>query len=156
MKRLVLVALALILVAPGAAAGEAPVSVAVERATEPLFAAGGSALTNGFFFPGTAIYNDNDGSWIGVPYEITRGSDIEFTTTDGELTLGNGHKIMSFKRRKKSGRPLFQSKMLYGPGSTIMITSHLKPGKGDGPEGSYLYTCTVHTGMFGMLKVVPD
>ena len=151
MKRIALVALALMLVAPGAAGGTLDAAAPVTRATEPLFAAGGSALTNGFFFPGTAVYNEGD--WIGQPYEIPQGNDIEFTTTDGELTLGNGHKIMSFLRRK-NGRPLFQSKMVYGPGSTVMLTSHLKPGKGDGPDGAYLYTCTVHTGMYGMLSVV--
>lgn len=153
MKRMTLLALASVLLAPTAAAGStAPVE---QRATQPLFAAGGSALTNGFFFPGTAVYDDGNDEWIGEPYEITKGNDIEFTTTDGELTLGNGHKIMSFKRRK-NGRPLFQSQMIYGPDSTIMMTSHLKPGKGDGPDGAYVYMCTVHAGMYGMISVVPE
>ncbi|MDQ4065305.1 MAG: hypothetical protein M3161_04595 [Actinomycetota bacterium] len=154
MKRMALIALALLLVAPGAAAETSvQTGATTARATAPLFAAGGSAVTNGFFFPGTAVYDNANYQWIGEPYEIPQGTDIEFTTTDGSLTLGNGHNIQSFKRRK-NGRPLFRSGMVYGPDSTIMITSHLKPGKGDGPDGSYLYTCTVHTGMYGMLAVV--
>lgn len=129
--------------------GQPPVPT---RATAPLFAAGGSAVTNGYFFPGTAIY---DGSKLmGVPYEIKQGSDIEFYTPDSSATFGNGHQIRSYKRRP-NGRPMFASKFLVGPGSTLMITSHLKPGGGELPDGSYGYFCSVHNAQYGMIKIVP-
>lgn len=158
MRRALLVALIALLAVPGLAGGAVLDATAIAalpvptRETAPLFAAGGSALTNGFFFPGTAVY---DGYELqGVPYEIAKGTDIEFYTTDSSVTLGNGHQIRSFKNRK-NGRPLFMSKFLVGPGSTLMITSHLKPGRGELPDGSYGYFCSVHSNQFGMLKVVP-
>ena len=150
-RRLGLVAFVALLAMPASATG-AVLDAPAARDTVPLFAAGGSAVTNGFFFPGTAVYDGSD--LQGVPYEIAQGTDIEFTTPDGSLTLGNGHQIRSYKRRKND-RPLFMSKFVAGPGSTVMITSHLKPGGGELPDGSYGYFCTVHTAMYGMLKVVP-
>lgn len=158
MRRGGVVALVALFVLPGFAGGTVLEATSFEappiptRDTMPLFAAGGSALTNGVFFPGTAVY---DGYELqGVPYEIPEGTDIEFYTTDGSMTLGNGHQIRSYKKRK-NGRPLFMSKFLAGPGSTLMITSHLRPGGGELPDGSYGYFCSVHNSQYGMLKIVP-
>jgi plastocyanin len=149
MKRSLLIALALVVAAP--AAGAAPsVPTTPLRESVPLIAAGGSALTNGIFFPGAAVYDGAD--LQGVAYEIEKGTDIQFITPDGAVTAGNGHQIRSFKKRK-NGTPLFQSKFISDGGSTLMITSHLKPGRGDQPGGSYGYFCTVHYGMYGLLEV---
>lgn len=143
MKRWLLAALALLLCAAGPASSHDLVGDITTREAAPLFAAGGSALTNGYFFPGTGIW---DGEEIqGEPYQIVRGTDIEFTTFDGTATLGNGHKIKSFKKRK-NGRPLFQSKFVADGETALMITSHLKPG-------IYEYFCTVHFQMYGLLEV---
>lgn len=150
MKWWLLVALALLLAAAAPASSHDLVGDTTRRETAPLFAAGGSALTNGWFFPGTGVY---DGYEIqGEPYQIARGTDIELTTFDGTLTLGNGHQIKSFKKRK-NGRPLFQSKFVADGETTLMITSHLKPGRGEQPGGVYGYFCTVHFQMYGLLEV---
>jgi len=156
MRRFFVVALVLALAVP--AAGDAATTSSSntlenQRPTATLIAAGGSALTNGVFFPGTAIQDGNE--LAGVPYEIAKGTDIEFMTADGSLTLGNGHQIRSFKRRK-NGRPLFKSKFISNGQSTLMITSHLKPGKGEQSDGSYGFFCTVHHPMYGMLKVTKN
>lgn len=148
MRRIALVALVIGVLLPGGASAQ--VATGAARDTAPLIAIGGSALTNGVFFPGTAVYDGSD--FQGRPYEIEKGTDIEFMTPDGSLTLGNGHRIISFKKRK-NGRPLFQSKFISNGESTLMITSHLKPGKGELPDGSYAFRCTVHHPMFGMIKV---
>jgi hypothetical protein len=157
MRRALAVALVALFALPGFAGGAVLDATTIAsppvptRETMPLFAAGGSAVTNGVFFPGTAIY---DGYELqGVPYEIAKGTDIEFYTTDSSVTLGNGHQIRSFKNRR-NGRPLFMSKFLVGPGSTLMITSHLKPGRGELDDGSYGYFCSVHNQQFGILKIV--
>lgn len=158
MRRVLVLALVTLFVLPGFAGGAVLDASSFEappvptRETAPLFAVGGSALTNGVFFPGTAVYDGSD--LQGVPYEITKGTDIEFYTTDGAGTLSNGHQIRSFKTRK-NGRPMFMSKFLAGPGSTLMITSHLKPGRGELPDGSYGFFCSVHNAQYGILKVVP-
>ncbi len=158
MSRIIVIALVALVALPGMAGGATLDADSIQaptvptRATAPLFAAGGSALTNGFFFPGTAIYDG--GELKGMPYEITQGTDIEFFTPDSSVTLGNGHQIRSFKNRK-NGRPMFLSKFLVGPGSTLMITSHLKPGRGELPDGSYGYFCSVHNNQYGILKIVP-
>lgn len=157
MRRAIVFALIAMFVLPRLAGGTELVAISPaippvpRRSTAPLVAVGGSALTNGVFFPGTAVYDGSD--LRGIPYEINKGTDIDFLTTDGPATLGNGHQIRSYKRRK-NGRPMFISKYLVGPGSTLMITSHLKPGGGELVDGSYGYFCTVHTAMYGMLKVV--
>jgi hypothetical protein len=153
MKRSLLIALVLALAAPSSGQAETVSSshpLDPARDSVPLIAVGGSALTNGAFFPGTAVY---DGSRLqGKAYEIEKGTDIEFITPDGSLTLGNGHQIRSFKKRK-NGRPLFQSKFISNGQSTLMITSHLRPGKGDQADGSYGFFCTVHHPMYGMLQI---
>lgn len=122
--------------------GELPSLPAPGAAEEPLFAAGGTPLTNGIFFPGTALCVGTDCQ--GVPYEIARGSDIRFYNLDAAI-VANSHRIVS-KRKTKRGRPLFQSENVGGPGSTLMKTSHLKPGV-------YPYYCSVHFGMEGIIEI---
>ena len=146
MKRLLVLgaALALALPASVAAGSEAPRS----SATAPLFVGGGTPLSNGVFFPGTAIYNgeDEDGepSYTGVPYEIERGTDLELVNLD-HGDVANAHQITSFARKR--GRPLFQSKRLDRPGEkALVITSRLKPG-------IYDYYCPIHTAMYGLIEV---
>ncbi len=134
-------AAAIALAAPGA--GAQPVDappIPCPDGTAPLFAGGGTALTNGYFFPGTAI--NEDGEFIGAPYTVEQGCNIHFVVQD-PAAITNGHQIKSFKRRK--GKPLFRSKMVQGPGETLMITEHVKPGV-------YPYFCTVHFGMYGLLE----
>lgn len=115
-----------------------------------VFAGGGTQLSNGLFFPGTAFAND-DGSFTGEPYVVPAGNDIRFTNLDHFVVSGGAHGIRSFKKRKvKRGRkkvkvPLFSSKMVDGPGEELMKTSHVKPG-------IYAYYCPVHSGMYGLLK----
>lgn len=109
----------------------------------PIFVGGGTFVSNGVFFPGTAVY---DGTKLqGVPYQIERGQDLTLINLDNG-DIANGHQLTSFKRRK-SGRPLFQSKRIAFPGEqSLVITSNLKPG-------IYDFFCPIHTGMFGMLEV---
>ncbi len=112
-------------------------------ATEPLFAFGATNVSNGVFFPGTAIYDGN--AYQGMPpYEIERGTDIQFINLDVAV-VANGHQIKSLKTRR--GKPLFQSDFVAGPGEDLMITSHLKPGV-------YVYFCTTHSGMFGRIAII--
>ncbi|HEX2195458.1 MAG TPA: hypothetical protein VHJ76_00920 [Actinomycetota bacterium] len=125
-----------------AAVGELPSLPPVGAAEEPLFAAGGTPLSNGLFFPGTALCVGTDCQ--GVPYQIAKGSDIRFYNLDAAV-VANSHRIIS-KRQNKKGRPLFQSDNVAGPGSTLMKTSHLKPGV-------YPYYCSVHFGMEGILEI---
>lgn len=109
-----------------------------------IVAGGGTPLSNGIFFPGTAVYSD--GSFLGEPAAIARGTDIEFVNLD-EASVANGHRMVSLKVNKRTGRPLFSSKMLLSPGqSATVVTSHLKPG-------TYPFFCPVHSGMWGLLKV---
>ena len=110
-----------------------------------IFAGGGTPLSNGIFFPGTALPNE-DGSVTGTaPLELTQGTDIEFINLD-EAAVGNGHRIVSLKRRK--GRPIFSSDLLLRPGqSDLVVTSHLAPGL-------YNYFCSVHAGMWGQIQIV--
>lgn len=111
----------------------------------PLFAVGGTPVSNGIFFPGTAVQDPYGYDIVGVPYQITRGTDIMFHNLD-PAAVANAHKIRSFASR--NGRPLFESKLIQGPGSALMITSHLKPG-------IYGFFCPIHFGMMGQLEVVP-
>lgn len=113
----------------------------------PVFAVGGTVVSNGIFFPGTAVY-DGDEGYYGQPYKLERGQDIMFTNLDnGEIA--NAHQIRSFKRNKKSGRPLFQSKRLEQPGAqSLVLVAHLKPGV-------YDYFCPIHTGMYGQIEIPP-
>lgn len=113
------------------------------RETAPLFVGGGTFVSNGVFFPGTAAYYE--GEYYGPPYQIARGTDIELTNVD-QGDISNGHQMRSFKQRR-NGRPLFVSARISQPGeSTIVITSHLKPG-------IYPYFCTNHFGMLGRLEI---
>lgn len=139
MKRIVLLALIAALV-PSQIASGAPASA---RATSPLFVGGGTFVSNGIFFPGTAFYYE--GEYYGPAYQIPRGNDIELTNLD-EGSISNGHQMRSFKL-KKNGRPKFISARVSSPGeSTIVITSHLKPGV-------YDYFCTNHFGMLGRIEI---
>ena len=107
-----------------------------------VFAGGGTPVTNGIFFPGTAL----SGVPSAPPVSITQGDDFTFVNLD-EAAVGNGHKIRSFKVLR-SGRIAFQSDLLTEPGATdLVITSHLKPGV-------YKYYCAVHDGMYGNIEIV--
>ncbi len=112
-----------------------------------VIAGGGTPLSNGLFFPGTA-FPDDDGSVDPVlpPIEVKRGTDVEFINLD-EATVANGHKMVSLRKRR--GRPLFSSDLLTRPGQTdVVFTSHLKPGL-------YPFYCSTHTaGMWGQLRIV--
>jgi plastocyanin len=131
-------ALALSCFAPGASANNVEVGGRV-------IAGGGTQLSNGVFFPGTALPR-SDGGFDGMePLQIQRGTDIEFVNLD-EASLSNSHEMRSLKRRK--GRPLFSSEQLTRPGQTaLVVTSNLKPGV-------YPYYCSVHTGMWGRIEIV--
>lgn len=111
-----------------------------------IVAGGGTPVTNGVFFPGTAIPDDEGGlTAVMPPVQIAAGTDTEFVNLD-EATVSNAHKMVSLKRRK--GRPLFQSDLLTRPGETSLVTtSNLKPGV-------YAFFCSVHTGMWGQLEIV--
>lgn len=106
-----------------------------------LFAGAGTAVTNGVFFPGTAVW---DGSkFLGAPHVIPRGCNVKFVNLDpGAVT--NGHQILSWKTRR--GVPLFRSGYVAGPGTGVIKTAHLKPGV-------YPYFCPIHYGMWGLLEV---
>jgi hypothetical protein len=112
-------------------------------AEAPLFAGGGTPVSNGIFFPGTALCADS--TCYGEPYEIARGTDIRFYNLDS-AAVANSHRIISKQTKKRSKAPLFASDNVAGPGSTLMQTSHLKPG-------IYDYFCTVHFGMEGRIEV---
>ena len=139
MKRVLCLVAIFALVVPGHLAGAAT----AERATAQLFVGGGTFVSNGIFFPGTAAYYE--GTYYGVPYQIAKGTDIELINLD-QGDISNGHQMRSFKVRR-NGRPLFVSGRVSQPGeSTLVITSHLKPGV-------YPYFCTNHFGMLGQLEV---
>lgn len=129
---------------PGAASGAPARPTAPPKAadTVPLFAGGGTALSNGFFFPGTAVYDGN--KLQGVPLQVQQGQNIQFVNTDA-APVTNGHQIISFKRRR--GHPLFQSPLVNGPATALVITENLKPGV-------YPYFCNIHFGMYGLIEIV--
>jgi hypothetical protein len=109
-----------------------------------IFVGGGTPLTNGLFFPGTQTYDGT--AYTGVPYDVAKGSDVSLVMLD-ESAVANGHKMVSFKRNRKTQLPLFQSELLESPGdSSLVITSHLKPGL-------YRYYCSTHDGMFGAIQI---
>jgi hypothetical protein len=114
------------------------------RASVNIYVGGGTPLTNGAFFPGTLIY---DGSaFTGEPFEVAKGTDLNLVMLD-EATVSNTHKMVSFKRNRKTQLPLFQSEVLNRPGDqSLVITSHLKPGL-------YRYYCSTHDGMFGAIQI---
>ena len=124
-------------------------SLSVPAAASPLsadaivFSGGGTPLTNGIFFPGTAIADGNEVNGA-PPVQIQRGSNFEYVNLD-EAIVANGHKIQSFKRKR--GRPLFQSQLLTRPAQkSLVVTSHLKPGV-------YAYFCVNHSGMLGRIEI---
>jgi hypothetical protein len=109
----------------------------------PLFAGGGTPLSNGAFFPGMAFYDGE--SFQGIAYRIPRGCNLLFVNLDpGPVT--NCHQIVSMKSKK--GRPLFSSPLVCGPDQARVKTRHLKPRV-------YPYYCSTHHGMFGLLEVAP-
>lgn len=106
-----------------------------------IFAGGGTALTNGVFFPGTAIYDGKD--FVGTPQVVPRGCNVEFVNLD-PAAVTNTHQVISYRQRR--GRPLFYSRNVAGPGRATVRTSHLK-------RGVYPYFCSVHYGMWGLLEI---
>jgi hypothetical protein len=141
MKRVLFVVFAALLALPSSMAG-----AAAPAAMEPaqLFVGGGTFVSNGVFFPGTAVYDGNN--LQGLPLAVERGQNVMLTNLD-HGDIANGHVMQSLKRRKKNGRPLFQSKRIAFPGAqSLVITSHLKPG-------IYEFYCPVHTGMWGLLEI---
>jgi hypothetical protein len=139
--RKVLAALALLLATVPATVGASP-AAAQEADVAPLFVGGGTNVTNGYFFPGTAIYDGSD--FVGVPFQIQQGQNIALINTD-VAALTNAHTMVSWRKNKK-GRPLFHSGYVRGPATVTVKTSHLKPGV-------YPYYCNVHSGMYGLLEV---
>ena len=110
----------------------------------PIVAGGGTPFSNGLFFPGTQLCFGS--TCAGEPYEVARGSDLRLYNLDLDV-VANTHGILS-DARKKSGAPLFVSDLIGGPGSTVVETSHLKPGV-------YGYSCRVHGAMRGVIEVTP-
>lgn len=131
------------IVSPTPAAALAPQIHQCPGGQVPLFAGGGTGLTNGFFFPGTALYNGQD--FIGAPLVVPQGCDVFFINTDLSAVT-NGHQIVSFKRRK--GVPVFLSGFVAGPATATIELAKLKPD-------TYPYFCSVHYNMFGLIQVVP-
>lgn len=131
-------AIVLSLVTPGASANDVEIGGRV-------VAGGGTQLSNGLFFPGTALPRA-DGGFDGMePLQIEQGTDVEFVNLD-EGSVSNAHEMRSLKKRK--GRPLFSSEQLTRPGQTaLVVTSNLKPGV-------YPFYCSVHTGMWGRIEIV--
>lgn len=132
---------AALLALPSSMAAGSPAPATLDPA--PIFVGGGTFVSNGAFFPGTAVY---DGSKLqGIPFEIDKGQDLTLINLDNG-DIANGHQLTSFKHRR-SGRPLFQSKRVAFPGEqALVITSNLKPGV-------YGFFCPIHSGMFGLLQV---
>lgn len=151
MRKLAAVLTALLVAAPVAQAMAAPaLSLSEDKAMADavLFAGGGTQLSNGYFFPGTAFYQD--GEYVGVPLQVTEGSNVQFVNLDHFVVAGGGHKVVSFDKVKVRGRkrpvPLFASKMVDGPGQDLIKTSHVKPGV-------YPFFCPIHNGMTGQIEV---
>jgi hypothetical protein len=112
-----------------------------------VFAGGGTLLSNGVFFPGTAICDEAGCTVVGPPNEIQKGTDFTFAMVDAEA-VANSHQIVSVKVNKKTRKPLFYSDVLTTPGERdLVLTSKLKPG-------TYFYRCTVHFGMYGAIDIV--
>ena len=144
MRKLVGVLLAAFLLAPAGVSAHAS-GARPALADAQLCAGAGTPLTNGAFCPGTAVYDGYEFQ-SPAPLMITKGQNIQFTNLDYAV-LTNAHRIRSFKS-KKNGYPLFISETVYGPGQTLMITSHLKPS-----DKPYFYFCTTHTTMYGAIQV---
>lgn len=134
----------LLVTAIAAALASLPVGAGAQPREEPapLFAGGGTNLSNGVFFPGTATYDGND--FVGVPLQVRKGQDVRLVNADA-AALTNAHTMISWRKDKK-GRPLFHSGYVRGPATAVVKTSHLKPGL-------YPFYCDVHFGMYGLLEV---
>ncbi|MGI8774459.1 MAG: cupredoxin domain-containing protein [Actinomycetota bacterium] len=136
---------------PGATDTVTEVSVedaAVEPTDGYIFAAGGTPLSNGLFFPGTAFCSGGECETQGSPARVAEGEDVTFTNLDLG-TFSGIHQIISReekKKKKKKKKPLFSSEPVDGPGQVQIRTSHLKPGV-------YFYYCSTHFGMDGALEV---
>jgi plastocyanin len=131
----------LLLLGPPPAAADGRI-VACSTGDVPLFAGAGTPLTNGYFFPGTAVYDGT--AFRGAPLVVPQGCNIRFVNLDDALVT-NGHEIVSFGRRH--GRPLFKSGVSNGPGTLLIKTSQVRPGL-------YPYYCVIHYSMYGLLQVV--
>jgi plastocyanin len=148
MRKLIGLLTALLVAAPVAQAtasvGEGPSHEAY--AESYVFAGGGTQASNGFFFPGTTVFEN--GEYYGVPLEVPQGSDLQFVNIDHFAVAGGGHKIVSYDRVKRGKRkvPLFASKMVDGPGRDLVEFSHVEPG-------TYRYYCPIHNGMLGTIVV---
>jgi plastocyanin len=149
MRKLIALLTALLVAAPVAQAIAAPalsLGGTTSAADAVLFAGGGTQLSSGYFFPGTAVYQDDE--YMGVPLQVAQGSNIQFVNLDHFVVAGGGHKVISYDLIKKNGRkvPLFTSKLVDGPGQALIKTSHVKPGV-------YPFFCPIHNGMVGQIEV---
>lgn len=149
MRKLIAILTALLVAVPVGHAMAAPstsLDAGGSAQDATLFAGGGTQLSNGYFFPGTAVSNDDD--YLGPPLEVSKGSDVQFVNLDHFIVAGGGHKVVSFKRVNRGGQrvPLFASKLVDGPGQTLMVTSHVKPG-------IYPFFCSIHSGMLGRIEI---
>lgn len=133
----------LLLVAGILSSSMAATSGASPMAPAPMFVGGGTFVSNGIFFPGTAVYDGE--SLQGLPMQVEKGQDIELTNLDyGDIA--NCHQLTSFKRKR--GRPIFNSKRICSPGeSTLVLMGRAKPG-------IYEAYCPVHTGMYALVEVL--
>lgn len=152
MKRLIAAVGIVALLASPAYAGVFGAPTVTNAATAPrvefsyIFAGGGTPLTNGVFFPGTATCSGGECTAVGAIPQIKKGTDITFANMD-EGTVSNAHRIVCLGRTK-TGRPKCVSEQLDSPGETsLMVTSKLRPGL-------YPYLCSVHFGMYGIFEVV--
>lgn len=111
-----------------------------------IFSGGGTPLTNGVFFPGTATCNTSGCTYLTPVPQIKKGTDITYVNLD-EGTVSNSHRIVC-KKRTKRGRPVCFSEQLDSPGEqSKMVTTKLKPG-------IYGYFCSVHAGMEGAFEII--
>jgi len=146
MRKVLLSALMIVLsVALLAPTGHAAVPTPNLESGGTIFAGGGTNLTNGIFFPGTAIYDGSDYQGL-PPMQIAQGTDLDFVNLDVGA-VANAHQIVSFKQKR--GVPVFKSERVDGPGQTLVITSFLKPGV-------YPFFCSIHFGMYGRLQIVKN
>jgi hypothetical protein len=148
MRKLIALLTALLVAAPVAQA-TASVGTSVpglSYAESYVFAGGGTQASNGYFFPGTTVFQN--GEYYGVPLEVPQGSDLQFVNLDHFAVAGGGHKIVSYDRVKRGKKkvPLFASKMVDGPGQDLVEFSHVE-------AGTYRYYCPIHNGMLGTLVV---
>jgi len=130
------VAMALVGLSFGILSSSAPAATPIRADNETLIGAGHAHGTGqeGFFLPGAICEQCPV-----IPLEIEQGSNVEFTGMDEEQ-----HRVVS--KAKRRGVPVFLSKGVANGDSTVMKTSHLKPG-------TYDFYCAFHTAMTGVLEV---